>query len=266
MNTTITPDGGRFFALIVEPDGSGSDVLVLLNEELTGVSEREVAPLSFDSRMFTRIDGSIQLGTLIYNPVSGEVRNGPGPTGSVQPIAHDATGYWAIRSDSDVLVTFDRFDSSFVPGSSWSTPAEGVNPVESIRAIEMHERAPSLSAGGEYVVFLLTENGVRRTVLTESDFAAETGFPIDSSTGIGSQVLPAENLDAVRETPEGILVADGGMLTRYDRATGAKLDEFDIGRDERSRLPYSVAFDPEGEFYLLFDAGNRTLFRVEPWW
>ncbi len=266
MDTTITPAGGRYFAILAEPDGPDASVLVVMDEELAGVTELEEPPLSFDSRMLTRIDGAIQIGTLIYDSLSGEVRNGPGPTDTLQPIARDLTNYWALRPESDVLVTFDRYDGSFVPGASWSTPAEAVTPVESIRAVEMHERSPSLGADGEFVVFVLTDVGLRRTVLSESDFAAETGFPIDSSTGVGSQVFPVNDLDAVRETPAGILVADGGRLTRYDRTTGAKLDEFDLGQDERSGVPYTVAFDPEGEFYLLFDAGNRALFRVEPWW
>ncbi|HKK49327.1 MAG TPA: hypothetical protein VJ932_09530, partial [Alkalispirochaeta sp.] len=202
MNSTVTPNGDRFFSIVVEPDGPGTAVLALLDEELTGVTEQEVAPLSFDSRMFTRIDGSVQVGSLIYNPVSGEVRNGPGPTGNLQPIAHDATNYWVIRTESEFQISFDRYSDSFVPGPSWTAPADGVIPAEAIRDVMMHERAPSLGASDEYVAFLLTGSGLRRTVLTDSDFAAESGFPIDTSTGIGSQILPVGSFDAVRETPE----------------------------------------------------------------
>lgn len=266
MHATTVPDGARFFSIVVEPDGPGDAVLVLVDEQLTAVTEREAAPLDFGSRLFTRIDGAIQIGTLIYNPLTGQVTNGPGPVGSLQPIVHDAVDYWAIRPESELQITFDRYSEGFVPDGSWATPVDATVPAEQIRGIWMHPRDLTVGGPDEYVVFLLTSVGLRRTVLTETDLSAETGFPIDSSEGTAGQVLSAGSVDTARETPAGILLADDTRLMRYDRSTGILLDDFELGQNERSDVSYVVAFDPQGEFYLVFDAGNRSLLRVEPWW
>lgn len=262
--SVATPAGDRVFAVVAAPDSADPATLLLVDQDLATVVERE-DPLSFDSRLFVRVDGAVQIGTVVYDPATRVVSNAPEPENAALAVVHDGTDYWQLSIESSTGVAFNRYDTGFIPVSSWSS-VPAITPAESVFATWVHRRFDTGGATGELIVLLQTTEGLRRTVLQQSALAAQTGLPIDAGVAPGNQVLAVDRPDALRETPAGILVQDRETLRRFDRETGAERERFQIGVNPRTGDPYPIAFDPAGEFYIVLDTENRVLYQVDVWW
>lgn len=264
------------FVLVIRPDSAGPDRMVLIGQDGSSVVGRKTASdtVHFESSAFVTLDGLVQVGNVAYNPVSGDIEEGrPALRGEYRSIvARDDTRYEVIRVEGRgdaAQVVIEQYDGQF------QNRVENTVPIlDALVGVDLFPqvwnyfdfgpvviRDVPLPGGYDYVV-----NG-RNTVRDRWEiwFMAEDG---EGSFGEPTRIegMRASGT-AILNTPAGFLGRRGaeGRLVRSDGTSGEVLDRF--MHDEGWRFEGSpVAFDPNGEFYLLYDQERRILYKVAPWW
>lgn len=258
------PGGERFFSIYVEPDSAENEVYILIDQDLSVrfVETSETAP-PFDTRLFVTTLGRIQKGRVVYDPTTNEILNSPriDDDDSNPAVLTDSTKYYVYKpNDADVEIV--DYSAGFVQDGT--TTVDAISDDVILRDVTTTYRWESNPSDPEFALFLRDENDrVFRSVIAVADVASPAGPLVDVSV---DPVLPSIDLDSLQDTPQGILGKDYQTLYRINRDTGGVQDSFDLGESARNEDSYPVVFDPAGEFYILFDEANRTLYRVSPWW
>jgi hypothetical protein len=143
-------------------------------------------------------------------------------------------------------------------------PREAFTDGVEIRDLHVHFVYPSDGGLTEAAFFLEREEGVFFTRSPVSGLSAGAPFPVDPDAAV--RLARAVRAQTARATPAGVFAASDDALYRFDASSGEVLDSYELGENARTGRPYPVAFDPAGEFYLIFDAANRTLYELEAWW
>ena len=264
------PDGDNpVYVLMVRPDAAGRDVAVFL--EGSGPSVRAVQKSTditrYDTRAFRRIDGGVQVGNLVYDPVNSSLSNGPRLSGEYGPMMTIRLGdppvYQVIRRVESEYMEWELFDSEFL---SLGTADEndpfgdfGIVTTADLRELEI-----KWNLGWVHDFFLHGYDDINdRDETWVFSVDQDSADPPMQAVKLASGSVRYRML---QRTPRGIFSQSyDGRLTRFDPDTGAVLDRFTpYDRDWDRDLP--IVFDPSGSFYLLLDQDKRILYKVAPWW
>lgn len=268
LETVTIGDGTRVFSVLGIRDSAGPRNVVLFDANLNSVGvESEADFIRLDSRLFVTLDGRVQLGTFVYNPELGELTNDAGP-GDVQrsdrsPILHDGFTYWIIEIESAGHVTLRSSSQFFVPQGTVG-PREAFTDGAEIRDLYAHFVYPDDGGLTDAAFFLEREEGVFFLRSPVSGLSEGVPFPVDPDAAV--RLARRVRAETARSTPAGVFAASDDALYRFDASTGEVLDSYRLGENPRTGRPYPVVFDPAGEFCLIFDAANRTLYELEAWW
>lgn len=259
----------RYLAIVVEPDSAAEDTLVVLDQSFSPVViERSSNILSFDTSLFVNNGGGVQLGNVNYDPDTGVVSNVIRLENSYEPIITHPTAYVLFQTDAGVDLNLSRRDFDWGPSGLGDAIRAAFSDGRTVDAVDAMVRY----TGGtpvEVSVFVRDSNRAvyRRTVAWETLDLDTPGFAAWIDLAASDTVAyPELDFDSLVDTPDGLLYVDGTRLVRVNRTTGGIIDTFDTGENPRTGKEYPIAFDPAGDFYLLFDTALQTLYKVAPWW
>ncbi|MFW5811367.1 MAG: hypothetical protein ACOCWS_00180 [Alkalispirochaetaceae bacterium] len=272
----LTEDGVGYLALFARAQRrADNDELLLIDDRLSLRLERnDEFPVRLPLGGLVTESGELILGNLLYNPDTASITNTTAPDATYFTGTQIGGNYYVVQSGGvENSIQIEEFNNSVISLTTNDvTLASGT--VFQTGEVFVHDYIDE--EGARYIVVITGnfEAGRYVTEIPVSELPTLSG-PLFNDTDPGASAFPTVRISGGRaetaiKTWEGIISWDEetSRFTRFDSATGDKLDHFDPGRfqDQEFLERYRPAFFVTGRSYLLLDRERRRIYEVAPWW